>query len=591
MKFNKSLSIFIIVAKTLLANAEKVNFKVLAVNGTPYVSVEGNKYEMTLKEYPLYKAEIEVDSFPVQYNYGIVYDDGNAEEEGFSRTRNQQEKALNEFFNRQVTIVDHPKLPKAFNPFEYFAPSKLYDDTHVDTIIVKCDPNALQAMYQNPKDKTLEVPAEVVYASPYTVKTFSQAVFSIAGQSTRLVPKLSYKIKNLKTEDNKELYNRTSIKLRAEHMDPSFIRDKIYGDILNSLGVPAAQNKHARLFINGEPVGLFDLSDDITNSRYLRETFNKGEKFKQDNSIYKADYCAHCSIGAVYGDLGYHGDDASNPMYSIYTYKGKDETTDKITHIANEIIPLVKEIDNYKNGFSQECPIDVDTFLKYMVLEFLGGAIDNYWNKPGNYFIFKDNEKNKWYFHDADFHYTFGVGGKPEVMSGTPLANYPPGFDDIDTARPPLDAMLSHPENKEKFNEIFQRLFSTSFHKDALYPRIESLARLIREDVEWDFSIPRVSQAEVQEEADIIYNMNDFDTHINSEQANSRYGTVPLKYFINTRIELVANELNIQIPPALDNSLGYVENPSQVKSSASSKTATWSIFISFIVLMITFILY
>ena len=129
-----------------------------------------------------------------------------------------------------------------------------------------------------------------------TVKSFNQAIFSVSGQSTRGVPKLSYKIKNLKTEDNKELYDRTSIKLRAEHMDPSFLRDKIYGDILNSLGAPTAQNKFARLFINGEAVGLFDLSDDITNNRYLRETFNKGEKYKQENSIFKVDYCAHCKI-------------------------------------------------------------------------------------------------------------------------------------------------------------------------------------------------------------------------------------------------------------------------------------------------------
>jgi len=592
MKFNKSLSIFIIVANTLLIKAEKVSFKVLAVNGTPYLSVGGNKYEMTLKEYPLYKAEIEVDNFPVEYNYGIVYADGNAEQEAFTRKRNQEEKALNEFFNRQVTIVEHPKLPKAYESFEYFVPSKLYDDSHVDTVIVKCDPNTLQMMYQNPNDKTLEVPAEVVYASPYSVKTFKQAVFSIAGQSTRLVPKLSYKIKNLNTEDNKELYNRTSIKLRAEHMDPSFLRDKIYGDILNSLGVPAAQNKFARLFINGEAIGLFNLSDDITNNRYLRETFNKGEKYNQENPIYKADYCAHCSVGAVYGDLGFYGEDANNPMYSIYTYKGKDETMDKVTHIARDIIPLVKEIDNYKTGITQECPIDIDTFLKYMVLEFLAGAIDNYWSKPGNYFLFKDSEKNKWYFHDADFHYSLGVGGKPEIMIGTPLAQYPPGFDDVDTARPPLDAILSHPEHKTKFLEIFQRLFSTSFHKEALYPRIESLASLIREDVEWDFGIPRVSQSENQVEADIIYNIDDFNTHINSEEGVSRYGTVPIKFFINSKIDLVSNELNIQIPQTIDNSLGYVDNPSQLKAtSSSSKTVTWSIFTSFIILFVTFILY
>jgi len=60
--------------------------------------------------------------------------------------------------------------------------------------------------------------------SPYDVRTFKKAILSISGQSTMYVPKFSYKIKNLSDENKKELYGRSSIKLRAEHMDPTFVR-------------------------------------------------------------------------------------------------------------------------------------------------------------------------------------------------------------------------------------------------------------------------------------------------------------------------------------------------------------------------------
>jgi len=585
MRFYKS--IIIVAAQALLARAEKVTFKVLAVNGKPYVDIGGQQHEMTLKEYPLYKVELDID-LPVEYNYGLIYDDGNAEQESFKRKREKGKKSLNEFFNRQLTTVQHPLLPKAYESFKYYKPSKLFDDNHIDTIIIKCDPTVLQNMYQDPVNREIETTAEVIYASPYTVKTFKQAKFSISGQSTRTVPKLSYKISNLNTEDNKELFRRTSIKLRAEHMDPSFLRDKIYGDVLNSLGVPAAQNKFARVFINGDAVGLFNLSDDISNSRYLRETFNKGEKYKTENSFYKADYCAHCEKGALYADLGYHGDDYNDIMYSAYIYKGKDESIDGHEHVIQEIIPLIKDIEAYANGSSQKMPLDIDTFSRYMIMEFLAGAMDNFWCKPGNYFLFKDNEKNQWYFHDADFHYSFGAGGEQEMMLTTPLHQYPPKVEvdvDVPATRPPLDAIRSHQE--DEFIGIFHRLLKSGFHKEAIFPRIDSLASLIREDVEWSLGIPGVSQAATQD-IDASYTINDFIQQVTSLEGEGIYGITPLKYFIGTKIDLLSKELNIEIPQEFDNSLGYVENPSQ--SSGLSITASWSV-ITILIMLISYILY
>jgi len=593
MRFNISIGLLLVTAKALITKAESVTFKVLAVNGTPILNIDGQEHTMSLDKYPLYKVNVDIKNFPVNYNYIIDYGNNEKEEEAFVRQRLEDDESLNEFFNRTITVKKHPELPRAYEAFPYFEQSKLYDDTFVATFIVNCDEAQLQGLYADTSAKE-KIPAEIIYASPYDVKTFSEASMGLSGQSTRDVAKLSYKFKNLKN-GKKELFNRSSIKLRAEHMDFSYLRDKIYGDIVNTLGVPTAQNTFARLYINGRDIGFFDVSDDITNGRYLRETFNNGNKYDASvvNEIYKAD----CSeLTGVYGDLGYYGDDVNNEMYAIYSYKGNDETMLSLDHVAKDIIPLVKEIDDYKNGQTNEMPIDVDTFLKSMAMEFLGGAIDNYWNKPGNYYLFRDNSKGIWYFHDADFHYSFGINNEKDAMLSTPLSEYPPKVAElIGKERAPLDALRQDPEMEAKFQDIFKRLLKTSYNPNALFPRIDSLAELIREDVLWDISILPKENPNPITESYSTDTIDLFDKETMGEDINGAFGGYPLKYFIQNKASLIAQELNTDVPVEYEKNLGLVKTPvatADVQSdSASIKTLSWSMGLTLITLFITMILY
>ncbi|KAL6591145.1 coth protein-domain-containing protein [Neocallimastix sp. 'constans'] len=586
MLFNKTINILLLSFTTILVNAEKVKFKVLAVNGTPVLNINGAQQPMTAAEYPLYEAEVDVDNFPVTYNYSI-----DNEVEPFNRQRNKDDKSLNEFFGREITFLEHPLLPRAYNAFELAKNSKLFDDRIIGNFIVTTD--GLQELYDNIDDQEFKVPAKVIYASPFTIKTFNNAELSIGGQSTRFVPKLSFKIKGLKDENNKELYGRSTVKLRAEHMDSSFLRDKLYCDLLNSLGVPAAQNAFARLYINGQALGFYSVSDSISSDHYLRDTFNNGEKFSQVNPLFKADFCPTCEIGVSYGDLGYYGDDPNHAMYAIYTYKGEDkDTVVGTTKIAEHILPLVKQIDDYKNNLTNEFPLDADTFSKYMVMEFLSGAIDNYWNKPGNYYLFKDAAKDKWYFHDSDFHYTFGCGGNPEDMMNTPLAQYPPLLEEnVKKDRAPLDGYRAH--HDAEFLKIFDRLIKTAYNPSAIYPRLDSLAKLVKEDAYWDFTLPKTNPKPTADQ-NLVYTNEDFDIQALSEAATDNFSNIPIRTFINTRLNNVAQELGIQIPTNPETDLGYVENPkADVSSGNSSSSAigqySWSIISTILVILFSII--
>ena len=97
-----------------------VTFKVVAVSGTPSVVVNNRKYVMNLEQYPIYTATVNVNP-PVNYHYTL-----NNKEESFSR-KATSDNTLNDFFDRKYTVKEHPLLPKAFETFDGYKKSKLFD--------------------------------------------------------------------------------------------------------------------------------------------------------------------------------------------------------------------------------------------------------------------------------------------------------------------------------------------------------------------------------------------------------------------------------------------------------------------------------
>jgi hypothetical protein len=217
----KFFSLILLIANAVLVTS-KVTFRLIAVSGTPYCYTNNKKYPMKEEQYPVFTLTLNSLVGPINYHYGI--DD---KEESFTRTLNS-ESTLNEFFNRKQTVYEHPLLPKAFESFPTLKKSKLFDDTHIGNFILQADQNEIDNLHAHPDKDKLKVTVKAIYVSPYTVKVFNNAYIKISGQSTKYSTKLSYKLGGLKTDDDKELYGRTAVKLRAEYNDPSFMREKNY---------------------------------------------------------------------------------------------------------------------------------------------------------------------------------------------------------------------------------------------------------------------------------------------------------------------------------------------------------------------------
>ncbi|KAG4105308.1 coth protein-domain-containing protein [Neocallimastix lanati (nom. inval.)] len=542
MKCNKFVSALLLAVNAILVQS-KVTFKVVAVSGTPYVVVNNKKYSMKVDQYPVYTATVNVNA-PVKYHYVL-----GSEEEKFTRTVNS-DSTLNEFFNRKVNVKKHPLLPKAYESFANTKKSKLFDDTFVSTVLIEASQSEVNYIHSHPNIEKYKVPAKVIYVSPYNVKTFNSAKLAISGQSTLYDKKLSYKISGLKTENDEKLYDRTSVKLRADMIDASFIKEKIYYDMLNSLGVPTAQSKLTRVFINKKPIGLFLMSDDFSNKEFLKNTFNNGKKSTVTNHIFKADY--YPSGGAV-GDLKYYG--ATSKKYDIYEYKGELEDVDSEDKVNEILVPFLKSISNYGSGKSLN--FDINNFLKNLAMEFLGYASDNFWVRPGNFFIYKDGAKDKWYFLDSDFDQSFGHGD-PDIAMSTTIDNYASKLnDEIPKSRPLIETLRKVSAHDKFLKDAIKRAIQTCFNINAVGPRIDSFAELIKEDALWDYTCERQNRYTGHSLSNKKYTEKDFTTQISST-SSSPY-PYPIKAWIINRSKKVASQLGISVPSKPDTSLGYYE--------------------------------
>jgi len=220
---------------------------------------------------------------------------------------------------------------------------------------------------------------------------------------------------------------------------------------------------------------------------------------------------------------------------------------------------------------------DIEMFLKFMAMQFMGGSIDNYWSRPGNYFLFKNMNYNggQWIFLDSDYHYTFGIGGD---NLNEYLATNIDGYSALNTdegvtpERPLLDNIRKDQENEEYFKSVFKRLVETAFHVDAIFPRIDSLVELIRDDVVWDIDLPKMSGYPGAE--NLQYNLEDFEYQVTNEDPDceNRPDLIPIKCWIRHRGLNTAKELGFEYPQSPDRSLGDVPTLQQDNKSAATKT-------------------
>jgi hypothetical protein len=142
-----------------------------------------------------------------------------------------------------------------------------------------------------------------------------------------------------------------------------------------------------------------------------------------------------------------------------------------------------------------------------MVCEIIGGFEDGYLGNANNYFLYDNLAEKRFTFLAADFDDSLGAGllKVADMWSGN-YTQYP-GF----AIRPLVQKLIKVPAFKSHFEHLLLKAAQQLISPASTNPVIDGLVKVLRQDVEWDASLPRMNKGNVSYEdlhADLMAHMD-----------------------------------------------------------------------------------
>jgi spore coat protein CotH len=121
----------------------------------------------------------------------------------------------------------------------------------------------------------------MLYCRTQNITSIKDVKLSLAGRSSKWQDKLSY---GLKSKGNDTFFGYEKVKLRALRTDPSYVREILCYEMMESMGLPASGASYARVVINNQPIGLFLMIEHYKDNWY-ENIFGGGKKLVPGRGI------------------------------------------------------------------------------------------------------------------------------------------------------------------------------------------------------------------------------------------------------------------------------------------------------------------
>jgi hypothetical protein len=268
------------------------------------------------------------------------------------------------------------------------------------------------------------------------------------------------------------------------------MREKLYIDILNSLGVPAQQATYVRLFLNNQPIGLYVAMEEM-KKHWIKKVLHPNIKKVKAGALWKMNSCCGHE-----GNLEWLGPTTKSYVVGDI-YKNILPGQNPKDNLMGDLIAFMKDLKDYdpktvKDPIAYwEQRIDLDVFLRNMAMEHLAGAWDAYWKSGSNYQFYHDPITNKWIWFPTDFDDTFGTSYEGNIESYRAIPKRNAGGFESPLAQ---KLIMETPQINARFEQILKDIVNTVFKPEALAPRIQGYTEMIQEDIAWDRVQPRVSK-------------------------------------------------------------------------------------------------
>lgn len=359
---------------------------------------------------------------------------------------------------------------------------------------------------------------------PATVNFDGQIIDStgvrLKGNSSYWAPgeKKSIKLKFNKYVSGQKLDGLKKVNLNNNFNDPTLMREKLFLDILQKNNVYAPRCVYARVYINNMYWGLYTLVDHV-DKVFLLSHFNdkSGNLFKGDKEPSMP--CAN---------LAYHADSMEyRNCYTLETNEALNDWSD-----LENLIDIINNtpLPDYFTRLSTV--LNTTSFINAWATNIIFVNVDSYVETGHNYYTYHNPISDKFEWITWDVNEAFGlwnVGMPLEQLYNLDLFYLPP---DAEYTRPLSYFMLQDPVFRKMYTDKVYELVCTAFNPEILFPKIECLYSLIRDDVHSD--------------TNKIISTQNFERNIFEDVLIPEYpGWVPgLKSFIQLRHDILISRLS-----------------------------------------------
>ena len=349
----------------------------------------------------------------------------------------------------------------------------------------------------------------------------------LRGNTSRSHPKKSFKI-DFKEFGLPKFYGYKKFNLKADNNDPSQIRELFTLKTFRWANVPAARAFHARVYMNGEYMGLYtnveQIDDEFVLSRFGNDTGN----------LYKC----HWPV-----TLENDGQISNEIQFELET---NQEENDR--HILANFVRVLNETSDPDFKVEIEKVLNVESAIRYFAVEAITGHWDGYSYLKNNVYIYENPDNGLIEIIPYDVDNTFGIDWIGRDWAQRDLLDWAKHGE----PRPLNTRLLAVKEYREMYMAELNKLIENYFSEEVLFPEFDFYRELISSAIATDSYYPKT----------FGFSLSHFFNSFDKQVANHvPYG---LKPYVQTRISFARQQIPVTVS-AIENDLAFFSiypNPS-----------------------------
>jgi hypothetical protein len=315
--------------------------------------------------------------------------------------------------------------------------AELFTNGAVHRIWLEISPDNLQTLRQSPRQSV----GATVRAGQRLYEAVAVHLKGATGSFRSVDDKPALTLDFAHFKPGQRLCGLRRIHLNNSVEDPSCLNEQLGAELFRAAGVPAPRVAHARVWLNGRPLGLYVLKEGFT------EDFLCGYFRQTDGSLYDPDW----------------GHDVDQPMKLS---SGRDSGRDQPDLKA--LADAAAEPDASRRWERLAQVLDVERFLSFMAMEVMLGHRDGYCLARNNFRIYHDVDTGRLIFLPHGMDQLFGKADfpwKPHLAGLVAVA------------------IMDTPEGQRRYADRFTTLFNNLFKVQLLTNRVNELLRQFRPEL------------------------------------------------------------------------------------------------------------